>query len=59
MVSTSRKKTVNKRIMFLIDRNSVSTSKNEGFVIKIRFHFAEKLLSPAGISKKHVKNGFQ
>ena len=59
MVSTSKKKTVNKRIMFLIARNSVSTSQNEGFVIKIRFHFAEKLLSPAGISKKHVKYGFQ
>ena len=59
MVSTSRKKTVNKRILFLIDRNSDSTSQNEGFVIKIRFHDAEKLLLPAGISKKHVKYGFQ
>ena len=27
---------------------------------KIRFHYAKKLLSPAGIyRKKHVKNGFQ
>ena len=58
MVSTSRKKAVNKRILFPIDRNSDSTSQNEGFVKKIRFHYAEKLLSPAGISK-HVKNGFQ
>ena len=52
MVSTSRKKTVNKRILSPIDRNSDSTSNNEGFIIKIRFHFPEKLLSPAGISKK-------
>ena len=59
MVSTSRKKAVNKRILFPIDRNSDSTSQNEGFVKKIRFHYAEKLLSPTGISKKHVKNDFQ
>ena len=57
MVSTRRKKAVNKRI--LIDRNSDSTNQHEGFVKKIRFQFAEKLLSPAGISKKTVKNGFQ
>ena len=59
MVSTSRKKAVNKKMLFSIDRNSDSTSQNEGFVKKIRFHYAEKLLSPAGISKKHVQNGFQ
>ena len=52
MFSTSRKKAVNKRILFLIDRNYDTTSLNEGFVKKISFHYAEKLLSPAGISKK-------
>ena len=56
MVSTRRKKAVNKRI--LIDRNSDSTNQHEGFVKKIRFHFAEKLLSPAGISKKTRKKWF-
>ena len=55
MVSLSRKKAVNKRIMFPIDRNSDSNSQNEGFVKKIRFHYVEKLLSPAGISKKTRK----
>ena len=59
MVFTRRKKPVNKRILFPIDKNSDSTSQNEGFVKNIRFHYAEKLLSPAGISKKPVKNGFQ
>ena len=55
MVSTSRKKAVNKRILFPIDRNSDSTGQNEGFVKKIHSQDAEKLLSPAGISKKIQK----
>ena len=55
MVSTSRKKAVNKRILFPIDRNSDFTSKNEGLVKNMRFHYAEKLLSPGGISKKTRK----
>ena len=55
MVFTRRKKPVNKRILFPIDRNSDSTSQNEGFVKKIRFHYAEKLLSPEGMSKKTRK----
>ena len=59
MVSISRKKAVNKIILFPIDINSDSTSMNEGFIKKIRFHYAGKLLSPAGMSKKHVKIGFQ
>ena len=60
MVSTSKKKAVNKSILFPIDRNSDSTSQNGGFVKKIRFRYAEKPLSPEGKSKKkHVKNGFQ
>ena len=46
-------------ILLPVDINSDSTSQNEGFVKKIRFHYAGKLLSPAGISKKHVKIGFQ
>ena len=50
MVSISREKAVNKIILFPIDTNSDSTSQNEGFVKKIRFHYAGKLLSPAGIS---------
>ena len=52
MDSTSRRKAVNKRMLFPIGRNSDSTSQNEGFVKKIHFHFAEKPLSPAEISKK-------
>ena len=49
-------------MLFPIDRNFDSTSQNEGFVKKTRFHYAEKLLlSPAEISKKNllVKNGFK
>ena len=59
MVSISRKRAVNKIILFPIDINSDSTSQNEGFVKKIRFHYAGKLLSPAGIYKNHIKIGFQ
>ena len=59
MVSTDRKKAVNKKILFSIDRNFDSTNQNEGFVKKICFYYAEKLLSPAGISRKTVINGFQ
>ena len=55
MVSTSRKKVVNKRVLFPIGRNSDSSSQNEGFGKKICFHYAENLLSPAGISKKTCK----
>ena len=58
MVSPSRRKALNKRILFPIDRNSDSTSQNEGFVKKIRFHYAGKLLSPTGLSKQTRKNGF-
>ena len=58
MVSTSRKKAVNKRILFPIDGNSYSTAQYEGFVIKIRFHFAEKLHSQARVSKKTRKKSF-
>ena len=55
MVSTSRKKAVNERILFTIDKNPDSTSQNEGFVKKIRFHYAKKLLSLAERSKKTSK----
>ena len=55
MVSASRKKAANKRILFPIDRNSDSTSQNKGFVKNMRFHCAEKLLSLAGISRKTRK----
>ena len=47
-----QKKTVNKRILFTLDKNSDSTNQNEGFVKKIRFHYTVKMLLPAGISKK-------
>ena len=50
-----QKKVVNKRILFPINRNSNSSSQNEEFVKKIRLHYAEKLLSPGGISKKTRK----
>ena len=59
MVSANRKKAVNKRILFSIDRNSDSNSPNKGFVKKIRFYYAGKLISPAGISKNIRKNDFQ
>ena len=54
-----QKKAVNKTILLLMKRNSDSISQNEGFVKKIHFHYAEKLLSLGGLSKKTCKNGFQ
>ena len=54
MVSTSRKKFVNKRLLFPIDRKSDPIIQNKGFVKEIRFHYTEKLLSAAGISNKLV-----
>ena len=59
MASTGRKKTLNKVILFPIDRNSDSTNQNEGFLKKIRFHYTEELLSPADISKKASKKWFK
>ena len=56
MVSISRRKAVNKIILFPIDIISDSTSQNEGFFKKVRLHYPGKLLSPAGISKKTRKN---
>ena len=44
-------KVENKKILFPLDKNSDSISQNKGFVKKIRFHYAKKLLSPVGISK--------
>ena len=41
----------NKRILSPSHKNSESISQNERFVKKIHFHYAEKLFSPAGISK--------
>ena len=58
MVFTNRKKLVNKIILFLKDRNSDSITQNEGFVKKIRFYYAEKLLLPVGICKKTRKRWF-
>ena len=59
MVSANRKKAVNKRILFLIGRNSDSNSQNKGFVKKIRFYYAGKLVLPAGVFKNIRKNDFQ
>ena len=54
IISTSRKKAaVNKRILFPIE--GLFPSQNEGFVKKICFHYVEKLLSLARISKKPVE----
>ena len=58
MVSTSRKKAVNERILVPPDKNSDSTSQNERFTKMIGFHYAEKLLSWAGISKKNLRKWF-
>ena len=58
MASTSRKKAVNKRILFPIDKNSDSTSQNERFVKQIRSHYTKNLLSPTEISKKTRKKWF-
>ena len=49
MANNGLHKQENKRI--LLDKNSNSISQNEGFAKKIRLHYAENLLSPAGISK--------
>ena len=50
MVSARRKKAVNKKMLFPLNKNIDSTSRNEGFVKKKHFHYAKKLLSPAGIN---------
>ena len=54
MIFKSRKK------LFPVDKNFDTISQNEAFV-KIRFYYAEKLLSPARTSKnkpsKMVSNG--
>ena len=52
------KEAVNKRILFPIDRNSDSISQNEGFAKYVSTN-SKKLLSPAEISKKTVKDGFK
>ena len=59
MASPSRKKALDKIILFPIDRNSGSTNQKKGFVKNIRFQYAEKLLSPAEISKKTSKKRFK
>ena len=38
-----------KIILFPLNKNSYSTSRNDGLFKKVHFHFAEKLLSLAGI----------
>ena len=44
--------TVNKRILFPLNKNYDSTSRNEGFVKKNHFHFAKKLLPLAGVTHR-------
>ena len=51
-MASIRKKAINKKKLFTIGRNSGFTWQNEEFVKKIRFHYTEKLLSPAGIHNK-------
>ena len=53
------KKAVNKKILFPIDKNSDSTSQNQGFVKKISFHYAESCYHRQKYLKKLVKNVFQ
>ena len=52
MVSAKRKKrkAVNKRIIFPLNKNCDSNIQSEGFVkkIRLRFHYGKKLLLPAG-----------
>ena len=55
IVSTSRKNGAKKKILFPINKNSDSTIQNKEFVKKTRFHYADKLLSQPGISKKTSK----
>ena len=55
MVSTSKRKAVNKRILLSVDKIFDPTCQNEGFVKKIRFHYAERPLSLGGKSKKTRK----
>ena len=38
-----------KKFLFPLNKNSYSTSRNDGLFKKVHFHFAEKLLSLAGI----------
>ena len=49
------KKAVNKRTLFPLDKNSYSTSKNEGFIKKIRFHYAEICFHWQEHLKKSIK----
>ena len=53
-----QKKALNKSTSFIINRKSISTSQNEGFVKKIRFHWTEKLLPFELVSEKIKENGF-
>ena len=52
-----QKEAVNKRILFLLDKNSDSTNQNEGFAKKIRR--GKTAFIGRNIERKPVKNGLQ
>ena len=58
MAFTNKKKAGNKKALFPLDKHSDSTSKNERFVKKMRFHQAKKLPLLA-VYEKPVESGFQ
>ena len=53
-----QKKDANKRKLFPVYKNSHFASQNESFVKKIIFHYAVKLFSLTGMSKKSRRKGF-
>ena len=58
MLSSSRKKALNKSIRFKINPKSVYTSRDEGFDENSVSTRHKKLLPLAGISAKIQENGF-
>ena len=58
MLSSSRKKALNKSKRVEINPKSVYTSRDKGFDEKLRFQYRKKQLTLAGISAKIQENGF-
>ena len=58
MLSSSRKKALNKSTQFEINPKSVYTSRDEGFDEKFLSTSRKKLLPLAGIPAKIQENGF-
>ena len=59
MLSSSRKKALNKRPRFEINPKSVYTSRHEGFDENFVSTSQKKVLPPAAISAKIQENGFK